>query len=93
MPGGIADRIVRLRVYDMPRHVARELDHAAIRDCKAEALHFHLDLRRPEIHRTVGVGCAGPAADAARAGRATISAAGRSRPSSTARSSSASARS
>ena len=32
VPGGVADRIVRLRVYDVPRHVARELDHAAIRD-------------------------------------------------------------
>ncbi len=31
IPGGVADRIVRLRVYDVPRHVARELDHAAIR--------------------------------------------------------------
>ena len=43
----------------MPRHVARELDHAAIRDRKAEALHFHLDIRRPEVQRTVGVGAPG----------------------------------
>jgi DNA repair protein SbcD/Mre11 len=56
VPGGIADQIVRLRVYDIPRHVARELNHAQIRGFKAEALHFHLDLRRPELHRTVGVG-------------------------------------
>jgi DNA repair protein SbcD/Mre11 len=59
IPGGIADKIVRLRVYDIPRHVARELNHAAIRSYKADALHFHLDLRRPEIHRTVGVGAPG----------------------------------
>ncbi len=59
VPGGVADRIVRLRVYDVPRHVARELDHTAIRDRKAEALHFHLDIRRPEVHRTVGVGAPG----------------------------------
>jgi DNA repair protein SbcD/Mre11 len=59
VPGGVADRIVRLRVYDVPRHVARELDHAAIRDWKAEALHFHLDIRRPEVQRTVGVGAPG----------------------------------
>ena len=59
VPGGIADRIVRLRVYDVPRHVARELDQAAIRAWKSEALHFHLDLRRPEVHRTVGVGAPG----------------------------------
>jgi DNA repair exonuclease SbcCD nuclease subunit len=54
--GGIADKIVRLRVYDIPRHVARELDHAAIRGFKAQALHFHLDLRRPQVHRTAGLG-------------------------------------
>jgi hypothetical protein len=57
--GGIADRIVRLRVYDIERHVARSLDHAAIREWKAEALHFNLDLRRPEVHRMVGVGAPG----------------------------------
>jgi hypothetical protein len=57
--GGIADRIVRLRVYDIERHVARSLDHAAIREWKAEALHFNLDLRRPEVHRMVGIGAPG----------------------------------
>ena len=57
--GGIADKVVRVRVYDIPRHIGRELDHAAIRGYKAEALHFHLDLRRPEVHRTVGVGAPG----------------------------------
>jgi hypothetical protein len=59
VPGGIADQIVRLRVRDIPRHVARELDHAAIRGYKAEALPFALDLQRPEVHRTVGVGAPG----------------------------------
>lgn len=59
IPGGVADRIVRLRVYDIPRHVVRELDHAAIRAYKSEALHLNLDLRRPEMHRTVGVGAPG----------------------------------
>jgi exonuclease SbcD len=59
VPGGIADKIVRLRVYDIPRHVGRELNHAAIRAYRAEALPFHLDLRRPEIHRAVGVGSPG----------------------------------
>jgi DNA repair exonuclease SbcCD nuclease subunit len=59
IPGGVADRIVRLRVYDVPRHVARELDHAAIRAYKSEALHLNLDIRRPEIHRTVGLGAPG----------------------------------
>jgi DNA repair protein SbcD/Mre11 len=59
LPGGISDKIVRLRVYDVPRHVARELNHSAIREYKADALHFHLDVRRPEIQRTVGVGAPG----------------------------------
>ena len=59
VPGGIADKVVRLRVYDVPRHIGRELDHAAVRSYKAEALHFQLDLRRPEINRTVGVGAPG----------------------------------
>jgi DNA repair protein SbcD/Mre11 len=57
--GGIVDKIVRLLVYNVHRHVARELDHAAIRALKTAALHFRLDLRRPEIHRTVGVGSPG----------------------------------
>jgi hypothetical protein len=59
VPGGIAEKVVRLVVYNVPRHVARELDHAAIRALKTAALHFRLDLRRPEIHRTVGVGSPG----------------------------------
>ena len=59
IPGGVADKIVRLRVYDIPRHVARELNHAAIRGYKTDALHFHLDLRRPEVQRTIGVGAPG----------------------------------
>ena len=59
VPGGVDDRIVRLRVWNIPRHVARELDHASIRALKSAALHFQLDLRRPEIHRTVGMGAPG----------------------------------
>lgn len=57
--GGIADRIARLVVRDVPRHIARELDHTALRALKAAALHFHLDVRRPEVHREVGVGAPG----------------------------------
>ncbi len=56
---GISDQIVRLRVFDISRHVARELNHAAIRAYKAEALHFRLDLRHPETHRTIGLGSPG----------------------------------
>jgi DNA repair exonuclease SbcCD nuclease subunit len=56
VPGGIADAIVRLVVTDIPRHIVRELDHAAIRAAKASALHLHLDFRRPESSRTSGTG-------------------------------------
>jgi hypothetical protein len=59
VPRGIADQIVRQVVRDVPRHVGREMSHATIRAWKAEALHFQLDVRRPESHRTVGVGAPG----------------------------------
>ena len=49
--GGIEDKIVRLVVRDVPRHILRELDHKALREYKRRALHFHLDTRRPEIVR------------------------------------------
>jgi len=45
----------------------RDLDHAAIRAYKARALHFQLDLRRPEVHRTEVAGRRSPS-DAARDG-------------------------
>lgn len=57
--GGISDQIVRLRVFDIPRYVTRELNHAAVRGFKADALHFQLDFRKPELHRTTGVGAPG----------------------------------
>jgi DNA repair protein SbcD/Mre11 len=59
VPGGISNQIVRLRVFDVPRHVGREVNHAFIRSLKAQALHFRLDLRRPETHHTTGVGSPG----------------------------------
>jgi len=49
--GGIDDKVVRLVVRDVPRHILRELDHKALREYKRKALHFHLDTRRPEIVR------------------------------------------
>ncbi|MBV9878947.1 MAG: DNA repair exonuclease [Gemmatirosa sp.] len=55
-PGGIDDKIVRLVARDVPRHVARELDHKALREYKRRATHFHLDTRRPEIIRTSASG-------------------------------------
>jgi exonuclease SbcD len=59
VPGGIANKVVRLRVFDIPRHVARELNHTAVRALKNEALHFHLDLRKPDLHRVTGMGAPG----------------------------------
>ncbi len=59
VPGGLSNKIIRLRVFDIARHVARELSHTAIRRFKTEALHFHLDLRRPEARRITGVGSPG----------------------------------
>ncbi len=43
----------------VPRNVARDLNHAFIRELKTRALHYHLDLRRPEPTREVGVGAPG----------------------------------
>jgi predicted phosphodiesterase len=57
--GGIDDKIVRLLVRDAPRHIARELDHKAIRELKRRALNFHLDIRRPDILRLHGSGAPG----------------------------------
>lgn len=44
----IDDQVVRLIIYDLPRHLARELDHKLLREYKRRALNFHLDVRRPE---------------------------------------------
>jgi DNA repair protein SbcD/Mre11 len=57
--GGIDDKIVRLVVFDVERHIARELDHKAIRDLKRRALNFHLDVRRPDVFRLHGSGAPG----------------------------------
>ncbi|HEX8694572.1 MAG TPA: exonuclease SbcCD subunit D [Longimicrobium sp.] len=53
---GVRGKMVRLVVYDVPRSVVRELNHKRIREWKAEALHFHLDARPPEVRRRVGSG-------------------------------------
>ena len=47
-PGGIENKIVRLVVRDVPRHVLRDIDHRKIREFKRSALHFLLDVRRPQ---------------------------------------------
>jgi hypothetical protein len=57
--GGIDDQIVRQVVFDVSRPVARDLDHAMLREFKTRALHFHLDARRPESRHEVGVSAPG----------------------------------
>ncbi len=56
---GIDNKVVRLVIRDIPRHIARELDHQALRGYKRRALHFLLDTRRPEIIRVHGHGAPG----------------------------------
>ena len=56
LEGGIAGKIVRQVVTDVPRVVVREMNHRRVREWKAEALHFHLDPRPPEVRRRVAVG-------------------------------------
>jgi exonuclease SbcD len=53
LPGGIDEKVVRLVVKDLPRHITRQLDHRQLREYRRRALHFHLDTRRPEIIRRV----------------------------------------
>ena len=52
----IDGQVVRLLVWDVARTTAHDLDHQAIRGYKARALHFQLDLRRPEERYHVGLG-------------------------------------
>jgi DNA repair exonuclease SbcCD nuclease subunit len=52
----IDDQVVRLLIWNVARGTARDLDHAALRQYKARALNFQLDVRRPEEHRAVGMG-------------------------------------
>jgi DNA repair protein SbcD/Mre11 len=54
--GGLGGKMVRLVVRRLPRSVARELAHRRIREWKAEAVHFHLDLRAPEVRPRLPAG-------------------------------------
>ncbi len=56
IPDGLRGKIVRMVVYDVPRAIVRELNHKRIREWKAEAVHFHLDVRPPEVRRRIGTG-------------------------------------
>jgi exonuclease SbcD len=54
IPDGLRGKIVRLVIHDVQRAVVRELNHKRIREWKAEAVHFHLDARPPEVRRRGG---------------------------------------
>jgi hypothetical protein len=56
VPGGIEDKIVRLVAEEVPRHVARDMDHKALREYRRRALHFQFEARRPEPARTAASG-------------------------------------
>lgn len=45
----IDDNVARLVITNVSRHVARQMDPKAVRDVKRRALHFNLDVRRPEL--------------------------------------------
>jgi len=52
----IDHNVVRLLAWDVARATAHDLDHQAIRGYKARALHFQLDIRRPQPGYRVGLG-------------------------------------
>ncbi|MDO8502833.1 MAG: DNA repair exonuclease [Gemmatimonadaceae bacterium] len=70
--GGIDDRVVRLIVRDVPRHILRDLDHRKIREFKRRALHFLLDARRPQPVRIEASGAPGRRASLADTVRAML---------------------
>lgn len=57
--GGLEGKIVRLRLVNCPRPVYRALDHRRIRQMRARATHFHLDVRPPEVVRSEASGAPG----------------------------------
>lgn len=59
VPGGHADQIIRQVVRNTPRHIGREINHTAVRTFKSQALHYQLDLRRPDLQRRSASGAPG----------------------------------
>lgn len=59
LEGGLDAKVVRLVVKDVPRHIARELDQKALRELQRRALHFQLDVRRPESLKRQASGAPG----------------------------------
>ncbi len=48
-PAGIDQKIVRLVVHDVARHINNDLDHQALREYKRRAFHFQLETLRPNV--------------------------------------------
>jgi hypothetical protein len=46
--GGLRNKIVRLVVQNVSPELRAQLDYSAIRQARAEALHFELDPKRPD---------------------------------------------
>ena len=46
---GIDDHVVRMLIYNIPRHIVRDLDQSLLREYRRRAMHFHLDTRRPDV--------------------------------------------
>ncbi len=57
--GGIDDKIVRLRIFNIAREIYRELDHRRIREYRTRALHFHLVAQPPLVVRRKAAGAPG----------------------------------
>jgi DNA repair exonuclease SbcCD nuclease subunit len=55
----IDDNVARLVVTNVSRHIARQMDPKAVRDIKRRALHFNLDVRRPDVVRRSASGAPG----------------------------------
>lgn len=59
VPGGVEGKIVRLRLFNVPRDVYRQLDHRKIREYRTQATHFHLDSKPPLALRLRGTAAPG----------------------------------
>ena len=70
--GGIDEKVVRLILRNVPRHVARDLNHKVLREHRRRALHFHVDVRPPQINREEASGAPGRATTLAAALRARL---------------------
>ncbi len=59
IPGGIEGKIIRLRIFELPRDIYRALDHKPIREYRTRALHFHLTPYAPKVVRHASSGAPG----------------------------------